>query len=67
VSRRVTNLINAMPETTVAHRHIFEALLAREPETARQAMRTHLLTVTDVWTRPVALRRDGHLPRRAGQ
>jgi DNA-binding FadR family transcriptional regulator len=67
VSRRVTNLINAMPETTVAHRHIYEALLAHEPETARQAMRAHLLTVTDVWTRPVALRRDGHLSRRAGQ
>ena len=39
VSRRVTNLINAMPEATVAHRRIYEALLAREPETARQAMR----------------------------
>ena len=49
VSRRVTNLINAMPETTVAHRRIYEALLAREPETARQAMRSHLLTVTEVW------------------
>ena len=49
VSRRVTNLINAMPETTVAHRRIYEALRAREPETARQAMRTHLLTVTEVW------------------
>jgi DNA-binding FadR family transcriptional regulator len=49
VSRRVTNLINAMPETTVAHRRIYEALLAREPETARQAMRAHLLTVTEVW------------------
>lgn len=49
VSRRVTNLINAMPETTVAHRRIYEALRAREPETARQAMRAHLLTVTEVW------------------
>ena len=67
VSRRITNLVNAMPETTVAHRRIYDALVAREPETARQAMRTHLLTVTEVWTRPVALRRDGHLPRRAGQ
>ncbi|HEY2371883.1 MAG TPA: FadR/GntR family transcriptional regulator [Gaiellaceae bacterium] len=67
VSRRVTNLINAMPETTAAHRRIYEALLAREPETARQAMRVHLLTVTEVWTKPVALRRDGHLPGRAGQ
>jgi DNA-binding FadR family transcriptional regulator len=49
VSRRVTNLINAMPEATVAHRRIYEALLAREPEAARQAMRAHLLTVTEVW------------------
>ncbi len=48
VSRRITNLINAMPETTVAHRLIYEALVAREPETARQAMRAHLLTVTEV-------------------
>ena len=71
VSRRVTNLINAMPETTVAHRRIYEALTAREPETARQAMRAHLLTVTEVWTRrmdePVQLLsrcgRDGHLPK----
>jgi DNA-binding FadR family transcriptional regulator len=49
VSQRVTNLVNAMPETTVAHRRIYDALLAREPETARQAMRAHLLTVTEVW------------------
>jgi DNA-binding FadR family transcriptional regulator len=33
----------------VAHRRIYEALVAREPETARQAMRAHLLTVTEVW------------------
>jgi DNA-binding FadR family transcriptional regulator len=49
VSRRVTNLINAMPEATAAHRQIYEALLAGEPETARQTMRAHLLTVTEVW------------------
>jgi DNA-binding FadR family transcriptional regulator len=49
VSRRVTNLINAVPEATEAHRRIFEAVLAREPEAAREAMRAHLLTVTDVW------------------
>jgi DNA-binding FadR family transcriptional regulator len=49
VSRRVTNLINALPEATVAHRRIYDALLAREPEAARQAMRAHLLTVTEVW------------------
>jgi DNA-binding FadR family transcriptional regulator len=49
VSRRVTNLINKMPDATLAHRRIYEALLAREPETARQAMRAHLLTVTEAW------------------
>jgi DNA-binding FadR family transcriptional regulator len=49
VSRRVTNLINTMPDTTLAHRRIYEALLSREPEAARQAMRAHLLTVTEVW------------------
>jgi DNA-binding FadR family transcriptional regulator len=49
VSRRVTNLINTMPDTTLAHRRIYEAVLAREPEAARQAMRAHLLTVTEVW------------------
>lgn len=49
VSRRVTNLIDKMPEATRAHRRIYEALLAREPEPARQAMRAHLLTVTEFW------------------
>ena len=49
VSRRITNLINKMPETTLAHRRIYEGLVAREPETARQAMSAHLLTVTEVW------------------
>ncbi len=49
VSRRVTNLTDKMPEATRAHRRIYEALVAREPETARQAMRTHLLTVTEFW------------------
>jgi DNA-binding FadR family transcriptional regulator len=49
VSRRVTNSINAMPDATLAHRRIYEAILAREPEAARQAMRAHLLTVTEVW------------------
>ena len=49
VSRRVTNLVTKIPEATRAHRRIYEALLAREPETARQAMRAHLLTVTEFW------------------
>jgi DNA-binding FadR family transcriptional regulator len=49
VSRRVTNLVSGMPATTLAHRRIYEALMAREPETARRAMRAHLFTVTEVW------------------
>jgi DNA-binding FadR family transcriptional regulator len=49
VSRRVTNLVSGMPATTLAHRRIYEALLAREPESARRAMHAHLVTVTEVW------------------
>ena len=49
VSRRVTNLLGTMPETTEGHRRIYEALRAHEPEAAREAMRAHLLTVTEVW------------------
>jgi DNA-binding FadR family transcriptional regulator len=49
VSRQFTKFVNPMPETTLAHRRIYDALAAREPETARQAMRAHLLTVTKVW------------------
>jgi DNA-binding FadR family transcriptional regulator len=49
VSRRVTNLNGKIPEATKAHRRIYEALVAREPETARQAMGAHLLTVTEFW------------------
>jgi DNA-binding FadR family transcriptional regulator len=50
VSRRVTNLVGTMPEATKAHRRIYDALVAGEPEAARQAMRAHLLTVTEVWS-----------------
>jgi len=49
VSRRVTNLNGKIPEATTAHRRIYEAVVAREPETARQAMGAHLLTVTEFW------------------
>ena len=48
-SRRVTNLLGELPEATQYHRRIFDAILAREPETARQAMRAHLLTATRAW------------------
>jgi DNA-binding FadR family transcriptional regulator len=49
VSRRVTGQVEALPGATQAHRQIIDAVAAREPEAARQAMRAHLLTVTRVW------------------
>ena len=49
VSRQRSNLISELPEATRSHRQIYEAILAREPETARQAMRAHLLSVTRAW------------------
>ena len=49
VSRRVTNMTGALAEATQAHRQILDAVAAGEAETARQAMRAHLLTVTGVW------------------
>jgi DNA-binding FadR family transcriptional regulator len=49
VSRRVTQLTGALAEATQAHRQILDAVAAGEAETARQAMRAHLLTVTSVW------------------
>ena len=49
VSRRVTNMTGALAEATQAHRQILDAVAAGEAETARQAMRAHLLTVTSVW------------------
>jgi DNA-binding FadR family transcriptional regulator len=49
VSRRVTNMLGTLPEATEAHGQIVDAVAAHEPETARQAMRAHLMTVTAVW------------------
>jgi DNA-binding FadR family transcriptional regulator len=50
LSRRVTNrLLHRLPEATVEHRRILEAVIAREPEQAREAMQAHLLTVEHVW------------------
>lgn len=49
VSRRITNLTGALADATRAHRQILDAVAAGESETARQAMRSHLLTVTSVW------------------
>jgi DNA-binding FadR family transcriptional regulator len=51
VGRRVTSQTEALPGATQAHQQILEAVGAREPEAARQAMRAHLLTVTRVWAR----------------
>ena len=49
VSRRVTNMLGSLSDVTDAHAKIVDAVAAREPEAARQAMRAHLLTVTGVW------------------
>jgi DNA-binding FadR family transcriptional regulator len=50
LSRRVTNrLMRRLPETTREHRRILEAVAAREPNRAREAMRAHLDTVAHVW------------------
>lgn len=50
LSRRVTNrLLHRMPEATREHRRILEAVAAREPERAREAMQAHLETVAHVW------------------
>lgn len=50
LSRRVTNrLLRRLPEATREHRRILEAVAAREPEQARDAMRAHLETVAHVW------------------
>ena len=57
-SRRVTNLLGELPEATRDHRQIFEAILAREPETARQAMRAHLLSATRSGLRAAPTRRS---------
>lgn len=49
VSRKVTNMLGSLAAVTEAHSRIVDAVAAREPEAARQAMRAHLLTVTGVW------------------
>jgi DNA-binding FadR family transcriptional regulator len=48
-SRRQSNLLGELPAATQYHRQVYEAILAREPEAARQAMRTHLLMATRAW------------------
>jgi DNA-binding FadR family transcriptional regulator len=50
LSRRVTNrLLHRLPEATREHRLILDAVIAREPERAREAMREHLKTVAHMW------------------
>lgn len=50
LSRRVTNrLLRRLPEATREHEEILEAVVGREPERARAAMRAHLATVEHVW------------------
>jgi DNA-binding FadR family transcriptional regulator len=48
-SRQRSNLLGELPQATRYHRGILEAVLAREPETARQAVRAHLLSATRAW------------------
>jgi DNA-binding FadR family transcriptional regulator len=48
-SRRRSNLLGELPAATQYHRPIFDAILAGAPETARQAMRSHLLSATRAW------------------
>jgi DNA-binding FadR family transcriptional regulator len=50
LSRRVTNrLLKRLPEATREHQRILEAVVAHEPEQAREAMQAHLVTVEHVW------------------
>jgi DNA-binding FadR family transcriptional regulator len=50
LSRRVTNrLLRRMQAATLEHRRILDAVTAREPEQAREAMAAHLVTVAHVW------------------
>jgi DNA-binding FadR family transcriptional regulator len=50
LSQRVTNrLLKRLPEATREHRRILEAVVAHEPEQAREAMQAHLVTVEHVW------------------
>ncbi len=50
LSRRVTNrLLRRLPEATLEHRRILEAVAAGKPERARKAMQAHLVTVAHVW------------------
>ena len=49
VSRRVTNLINAVPEATEAHRRIFEAVARPRAGGGTRGDAGASLTVTEVW------------------
>jgi DNA-binding FadR family transcriptional regulator len=50
LSRRVTNrLLKRLPEATREHHRILEAVIARAPDDAREAMQAHLVTVEHVW------------------
>jgi DNA-binding FadR family transcriptional regulator len=48
-SRQRANTLSELPAATRAHRLIYDAIHAREPEIARQAMRAHLLSAPRAW------------------
>lgn len=48
-SRERANALAELPGATRAHRLIYDAIHAREPEIARQAMRAHLLAGPRAW------------------
>jgi DNA-binding FadR family transcriptional regulator len=52
-SRQRANTLSELPGATRAHRLIYDAIDAREPEIARQAMRAHLLAGPRPWTRDI--------------
>ena len=52
-SRQRANTLSELPGATRAHRQIYDAIHAREPEIARQAMRAHLLAGPRPWTRDI--------------
>jgi DNA-binding FadR family transcriptional regulator len=52
-SRKRANTLSELPGATRAHRQIYDAIHAREPEIARQAMRAHLLAGPRAWTRDI--------------
>ncbi|MBN9070242.1 MAG: FadR family transcriptional regulator [Rhizobiales bacterium] len=61
VRQTTLGLPNAPESAHIAHRHILEAIAARDPKAAGAAMRRHLVEVLNFWTRSEEMHRaDGH-------